>query len=159
MQQELKSKEYLKDCFMQKCQDEYESFQKDEESALAKYANLSIKYLHLISLGVVSIPVLLKLSTVNFTLISQFIGLFILVFAICSVLIIRHVVNNKDDHRLRLKIYSALQSSILLGVIVNFTLYLVSDNAHNELLGIVVIATFLSIAIQNGIKRSTSLTT
>jgi len=151
--EKLTAQDYLQDCFMQQCQNEIDEYHKDSESVLDKYSKLSIKYLPHLGVAVFSSLVLLY-SPLSIKASSQLIGLFFLIFIIAVMFIVRLYVKNKDDNELKLDIYDSWKKTILGAIIVNFGLYIFSDNPHTEMLVILSIATVALIIIQRGVKRS-----
>ena len=151
--EKITAEDYLQDCIMQKIQNEVDEYHKNAEPILDKYSNLAIKYLPILGIGVSSSLVLLH-SPLSFKASSQLIGLFVLIFAIAVMLIARFYIKNKDDLNLRFDIYDSWKKTILAGLLVNFGLYIFSDNAYSEMLVISAIAAFALIVIQRGVKRS-----
>lgn len=147
---EDKQKEYLKNCFMQKCQNEIDDYYDDEESALDKYAKLSIKYLPIISIGISSSVVLLN-SPIKFNIVANFIAISILFFFIATMLITRFYLKNKDNKEIKLDIYDSWTKTILLAVVINIGLYFVGLSSYVMI--ILGIATIAMLIIQSG-RRS-----
>lgn len=142
--------EYLKDCFMQKCQDEYDSFKEDEDATLDKYSKLAIKVLPIVSIGVSSSIVLLN-SPIEFKAVANIIALSVLVLFITVMLITRYYLKNKNNNEIKHDIYDSWSKSILACIIINIGLYFVGLGSY--LLAILVFATIAMLVIQNG-KRS-----
>jgi len=140
----------------QKITEEINSFQEDEEAALDKYAKFSLANLHFITIGIASSLVLLH-SGLAFKFVSQLIGLFFLIFAVSTLIIAKYYVKNKDNESIKLYIYDCWQKAILTLIVVNFALYAVSDNPHDEMMVILSFAAIATIAVQRGVKRSLSL--
>ncbi len=148
--QDKKSKNYLKDCFMQKCRNEYDDYLKDEESALDRYAKLSIQYLQFISLGIFSTAVLLQ-SPLNFNFIAAFLALSVLVFFISVTLILRYSLKNSKDKKLKNDIYDAWTKTVLYAILINLLLIFV-ENGLNQILVVLFFATIAIIFIQKSKK-------
>ncbi|TLP36927.1 hypothetical protein [Arcobacter arenosus] len=148
--QDEKSKNYLKDCFMQKCRNEYDDYLKDEESALDRYAKLSIQYLQFISLGIFSTAVLLQ-SPLNFNFIAAFLALSVLVFFISVTLILRYSLKNSKDIKLKNDIYDAWTKTVLYAILINLLLIFV-ENGLNQILVVLFFATIAIIFIQKSKK-------
>ena len=140
----------------QKIKEEIDSYQKDEEATLDKYAKFSLANLHYITIGIASSLVLLH-SGLAFKFVSQLIGLFFLIFAVSTLIIAKYYVKNKDNESIKLYIYDCWQKAILTLIVVNFALYAVSDNPHDEMMVILSFAAIATIAVQRGVKRSLSL--
>lgn len=150
--QEEKSKEYLKDCFMQKCQDELNEYYNNEEEVSDKYSKLAIANMPLISIGVSSSLVLLSTS-INFNFVAAIIALSVLVFFVATMLIVRYYLKHKENKNVKLDIYDCWSKTILVAIVVNFGLYIFSDAPHSQMLVILVFATIAMLTIQRG-KRS-----
>lgn len=140
----------------QKIKEEINSFQEDEEATLDKYAKFSLANLHFITISIASSLVLLH-SGLAFKFVSQLIGLFFLIFAVSTLIIAKYYVKNKDNESIKLYIYDCWQKAILTLIVVNFALYAVSDNPHDEMMVILSFAAIATIAVQRGVKRSLSL--
>lgn len=149
------TKNYLKDCFMQQCQDEIDNYNKDAESVLDKYSKLSIKNLPIISLGVSASLILLH-SPLSLKACSQLIGFFVLVFMLAVFLIVRYYVKYKENNKIVLDIYDSWKKTIFNAIIINFGLFLVSSNAITELLIILACSSLALIFIQKGVKKRSS---
>lgn len=147
--QENRSKEYLKNCFMQKCQDEFDSFKEDEESSLDKYSRLSIKLLPIISL-LFAISLVLLETNFNINILSQFIGLLFLTFFTAVFLIVRLYMKYKDNRDLKLDIYDSWTKTIFLIVIVSLGLFFFKSNASPQILLILSFAAIAMVVIQKG---------
>ncbi len=148
--QDERSKNYLKDCFMQKCRNEYDNYLKDEESSLDKYAKLSIQYLQFISLGVFSAAVLLQ-SPLDFNLIAAFLAISVLVFFTSIMLILRYSMKNSDDLNLKSDIYDAWTKTVLYAILINLLLIFV-ENGVNQILVVLFFATIAIMFIQKSKK-------
>ena len=149
-EEKLTAEDYLKDCFMQKCQNEYDEFKKDEDAVLDKYSKLAITYLPIISIGVSSSVVLLN-SPMSFNAAANIIALSVLILFIAVMLITRFYIKNKDNKEIKLDIYDSWSKSILLAIVINIGLYFAGLGSY-----VLVILGFAAIAmlvIQNG-KRS-----
>lgn len=149
----LEAKDYLQDCFMQKCQNEIDDYNKDAEPVLDKYSLLSIKYLPVLGIAVSSSLVLLY-SPLSFKATSQLIGLFVLIFAVALMLVTRYYIKYKDDINIKLDIYDSWKKTILGAIVINFGLYIFSEDPHTEMLVILSVAAIALIVIQRGVKRS-----
>ena len=147
------AQDYLQDCFMQKVQNEIDAYNKDDETVLDKYSKLSIKYLPFIGLALAS-SLMLLYSSLSLKATSQLIGLFALIFTVAVLLMLRFYLKNKDDNELRLDIYDSWKKTILGAIVINFGLYIFSDNPHTEMLVILSVAAIALIVIQRGVKRS-----
>ena len=151
--EKLSKKDYLKDCYMQKIENEINAYKKDSETILDKYSLLSIKYLPIMGIAVSSSLILLY-SSLSLNTTSQLIGLFVLIFVIALMLVVRYYIKNKENVEIKLDIYDSWKKTILGAIIINFGLYIISDNAHTEMLIILAIAAIALIVIQKGVKRS-----
>ncbi len=149
--QDERSKNYLKDCFMQKCRNEYDDYLKDEESSLDKYAKLSIQYLQYISLGVFSTAVLLQ-SPLNFNFIAAFLALSVIVFFTSVILILRYSMKNSNDMKLKNDIYDAWTKTVLFAILLNLLLFFV-ENGLNQILVVLFFATIAIVFIQKSKKN------
>ncbi|WP_072681585.1 hypothetical protein [Arcobacter sp. LA11] len=144
------------DFFKNYINEEINDFKKDEENSLEKYAKVSLKNFHIISIAIASSLILLYIP-LNFKFISQIIGLFTLIFAVSVILITKYYLKNKDNEKIKLYIYDCWQKGILSMILVNFGLYAFSTNPHMEMLTILSFATIATIYIQRGVKKSLSL--
>ena len=151
--EKLTAQDYLQDCFMQQCQNELDEYNKDAEPVLDKYSKLSIKNLPIIGLGVSSSLVLLH-SPLSLKASSQLIGLFVLVFMITVLLIVRYYVKNKENKEIKLDIFDSWKKTILGAIVINFGLFIFSENPISEFLVILAFAAIALIVIQGGVKRS-----
>ena len=151
--EKVTSKDYLKDCFMQQCQNEIDSYNEDAEPVLDKYSKLSIKYLPFAGVALASSLILIH-SELSLKATSQLIGLFALAFAIIMMLVVRYYVKYKDDVEVKLDIFDSWKKTILGAIVINFGLYIFSDNPHSEMLVVLSVATIALIIIQRGVKRS-----
>jgi hypothetical protein len=136
-----------------KFNDEVDEYNKDENKFSDKYAKLSLNNFHIIIACLASSLVLLY-TPFSFKFVSQLIGLFFLVFAVSSLLIVKYYINNKEDKEVRLDIYEACQKGVLSLILVNFGLYAFSTNPHDEMLVILGFAAIATIIIQKGVNRS-----
>lgn len=132
---------------------EVDEYNKDEDKFSYKYAKLSLKNFHIIIACLASSLVLLY-APLSFKFVSQFIGLFVLVFAVSSLLIVKYYINNKENKEVRLDIYEACQKGVLSFILVNFGLYAFSTNPYDEMLVILGFAAITTIIIQKGVNRS-----
>lgn len=147
------AQDYLQKCFMQQCQNEMDAYNEDSEPVLDKYSKLAIKNLPIIGLGVSSSLILLH-SPLSIKASSQLIGLFVLVFMVAVLLIARYYVKNKENKEVLFDIYDSWKKTILGAIVINFGLFLVSDNPISELLVIIAFAAVALIVIQRGVKQS-----
>lgn len=148
--EKVTAQDYLQDCFMQKCQNEYDRFKEDEDAVLDKYSKLAIKALPIVSIGVSSSIVLLN-SPMSFNTAANIIALSVLVLFITVMLVTRYYLKNKDNKEIKLDIYDSWSKSILAAVIINMGLYFAGLGTY--LLVILALATIAMLVIQNG-KRS-----
>lgn len=132
---------------------EVEEYSKDEDKFSDKYAKLSLDNFHIIIACLASSLVLLY-TPLSFKFVSQLIGLFVLVFSVSSLLIVKYYINNKEDKEIMLDIYDACQKGVLSLILVNFGLYAFSENPHDEILVILGFAALATIIIQKGVNRS-----
>lgn len=141
------------DLIKQKLENEYHDYNKNKDSFMEKWAKFSLKHLHFI-VGAVAFSLVLLYMPLNFKFISQIIGLSVLIFALSLIFITKYYVDNKQNNKLKLYIYDCWQNSIFIAVLVNFGLYIFSNNAYNEMLVIISFAALATIFIQKGVKRS-----
>lgn len=151
--EKLLKQDYLQDCFMQKVENEINAYKKDSETILDKYSVLSIKYLPITGIALSSSLILLY-STLSLNAISQLIGLFTLIFVISMMLVVRYYIKYRKEVEIKLDIYDSWKKTILGAIIINFGLYIISDNPHTEMLIILSVAAIALIIIQKGVKRS-----
>lgn len=151
VKEKLTAQDYLQDCFMQKVQNEIDSYNKDEEPVLDKYSKLSIKYLPVIGIALSSSLILLY-SSLSLKISSQLIGLFVLIFMIAVLSIVRFYIKNKDNKELKLDIYDSWKKTILGAILINFGLYIFSSDPHSEMLIILAISAIALIIIQRGVR-------
>lgn len=151
--EKISKNDYLQDCFMQKVENEINAYKKDSETTLDKYSVLSIKYLPIIGIALSSSLILLY-STLSLNATSQLIGLFVLIFVISVMLVVRYYIKYRKNVEIKLDIYDSWKKTILGAIIINFGLYIISDNPHTEMLIILSIAAIALIIIQKGVKRS-----
>lgn len=148
--QDERSKNYLKDCFMQKCRNEYDDYVKDEESSLDKYAKLSIEYLQYISLGIFSTAILIQ-SPINFNLVAAFLAVSALIFFTSVMLILRYSMKNSENIKLKIDIYDAWTKTVLYAILLNLLLIFI-ENGLNQILVVLFFATIAIIYIQKSKK-------
>ena len=148
--EKLTAQDYLEDCFMQKCQNEFDEFQKDEDAALDKYSKLAIRFLPFISIGVSSSVVLLS-SPIEFNAAANIIALSVLIFFIAVMLVTRYYIKNKDNKEIKLDIYESWDKTILAAIVINIGLYFAGLGSY--VLVILAFATIAMLVIQKG-KRS-----
>lgn len=144
------AQDYLQDCFMQKCENELEEFQKNSEEVLDKYSKQAITFLPIISIGVSSSIVLLN-SPLSFNAAANIIALSVLILFITIMLITRYYLKNKDNKEIKLDIYDSWAKSILLAIVINIGLYFAGLGSY--VLVILAFAAIGMLVIQNG-KRS-----
>ncbi len=147
------AQDLLSACFMQQCQNEIDAYNENPESVLDKYSKQSIKVLPFVGLGVSSSLILLH-SPLSLNASSQLIGLFVLIFTITLLLVTRYYINNKDDKKIKLDIFDSWKKTILGAIIINFGLFIFSNNPISEFLVILAFAAAALIFIQGGVKRS-----
>lgn len=153
---EKPAKEYLQDCFMQKCSDELDAYYENSDIALDKYSQFAIKFMPIISLGLSSSIVLIT-SSLNFNLAMSIIALSVILFFIATMLITRYYIKHKQNKEILLDIYDAWNKSLILAIIINVGLYLFTTLASSILLVILTFATIAMIVIQNGRKKLITL--
>jgi hypothetical protein len=134
-------------------QKELNLYKKDAEQLFDKYGKLSLEYLYIITACMCSSVVILSTS-LNFTIKSQIIGFFVLVFAISSMFLLRYYLKNKNNEKLKLYIYESWQKSIFASIVINFGLYVFSSSPHVDMLFVLGLATVLTIVVQKKIEKS-----
>lgn len=134
-------------------QEEINSYKKDAEQLFDKYGKLSLEYLYIITACMCSSLVILSTS-LNFTIKSQIIGFFVLVFVISSMFLLRYYLKNKNNEKLKLYIYESWQKSVCASIVVNFGLYVFSSSPHVDMLFVLGLATVVTIIVQKKIEKS-----
>ena len=151
--EEIENKPSKIDLLKQKIENEYNDYNKDKDGFMDKWAKFSLKYLHFI-VGAVALSLVLLYMPLNFKFVSQIIGLSVLIFALSLIFITKYYLDNKENDKLKLYMYDCWQNAVFVTIVVNFGLYVFSNNAYNEMLVIIGFAAIATIFIQRGVKRS-----